>query len=57
MTFPDNYVIVGPRRSIQRQLGNAVAPEVAKVVMTSLMKQLGHLDASNEPDQSQLALV
>ena len=44
MTFPDNYQLTGDRRAVQRQLGNAVPVEFGKVVIRSLMEQLGHLE-------------
>lgn len=43
MTFPDDFVVTGDRRSFQRQLGNAVPVELAKVVVRSLLQQLGHV--------------
>lgn len=43
MTFPDDFVVVGDRRSFQRQLGNAVPVELGKVVVTALLEQLGHI--------------
>lgn len=48
MTFPDDYVVVGDRRSVQRQLGNAVPPELGRVVVHDLLGQLGHLELSEE---------
>lgn len=44
MTFPDEYVVVGDRRSVQRQLGNAVPPELGRVVIHDLLGQLGHVE-------------
>lgn len=44
MTFPDDFKLLGDRRSIQRQLGNAVPVELGKVVIRALLEQLGHLE-------------
>jgi DNA (cytosine-5)-methyltransferase 1 len=41
-TFPDEYVIVGPRREVQRQLGNAVPPRLAEALARSLLEQIHH---------------
>lgn len=39
-TFPDNYVIVGNRRSAQRQLGNAVPCALAELLGLEIQRQL-----------------
>jgi DNA (cytosine-5)-methyltransferase 1 len=56
MTFPDDYVLVGDRRSIQRQLGNAVPPLLAEVVIGALLEQLGHSEPELD-NVGQLALT
>jgi DNA (cytosine-5)-methyltransferase 1 len=56
MTFPDDYVLVGDRRSIQRQLGNAVPPLLAEVVIGSLLEQLGRAESPLD-SVGQLALA
>lgn len=48
MTFPDEYRIAGDRRSIQRQLGNAVPVELGKVVLRALLTQLGYLEPDDQ---------
>jgi len=35
-TFPDDYIVMGSRRSIQIQLGNAVPPLLAKIVAAQI---------------------
>lgn len=40
MTFPDEYQIRGSRRDIQRQLGNAVPPLIARVLGEAIREQL-----------------
>jgi len=37
-TFPDDYAIVGSRRSAQSQIGNAVPPQLAEIVARPLAK-------------------
>lgn len=52
MTFPDDFKLAGNRAEIQRQLGNAVPVKLGKVVLESLMHQLGYLPSpmpSEEP--------
>lgn len=39
-TFPDDYKICGPKREVQRQLGNAVPPKLAAAIATSLLEQI-----------------
>lgn len=43
MTFPDDFVVVGTRTDAQRQLGNAVPVQLGKIVVRTLLEQLGHL--------------
>ena len=44
-TFPDDFVWVGSKISVARQVGNAVPPELAKAVATSV-KTLLHESVS-----------
>jgi len=46
MTFPADYVVAGDRRMVQRQLGNAVPPELGRVMIAALLEQLGHVEPS-----------
>ena len=39
-TFPDDYNFYGSRRSIQKQIGNAVPPYLGKEVVDSLLRNL-----------------
>jgi DNA (cytosine-5)-methyltransferase 1 len=55
MTFPDDYKVVGNRAAVHRQLGNAVPVEFGRVVLRSLLEQLGHLDAHRQTPGGQLA--
>jgi hypothetical protein len=43
-TFPDNYKIEGPKREIQRQLGNAVPPKLAEGIASALLDQIAKGD-------------
>lgn len=48
MTFPDDFKLLGDRRAVQRQLGNAVPVELGKVVIRALLEQLGHLEPTDD---------
>lgn len=39
-TFPDDYCITGTRRSVQRQIGNAVPPLMGEIVGREIVTQL-----------------
>ena len=39
-TFPEDYIFIGSRRSIQRQIGNAVPSLLAKEMVNFLIKQV-----------------
>ena len=39
-TFPDNYVFVGPKTNVYKQIGNAVPCEMAKTIATAVVKYL-----------------
>lgn len=60
MTFPDDFAIVGDRTDAQRQLGNAVPVELGKIVIRTLLEQLGHVEQSTAApafdDQLELAV-
>lgn len=57
MTFPDDFHLVGTRADAQRQLGNAVPVELGKVVVQSLLTQLGHIEPNGESRVGQLGLA
>lgn len=46
MTLPDDFVVLGSRSDAQRQIGNAVPVDLAKVVIRSLLEQLGHITSA-----------
>jgi DNA (cytosine-5)-methyltransferase 1 len=39
-TFPDDYDIVGGRNTIIQQIGNAVPPQIARILALSILKQI-----------------
>jgi DNA (cytosine-5)-methyltransferase 1 len=39
-TFPDNYFIIGDRRAVQRQIGNAVPPLIGEIIGREIASQL-----------------
>lgn len=39
-TFPDEYVFCGPKREVQRQIGNAVPPALAREIAKGLLTQI-----------------
>jgi DNA (cytosine-5)-methyltransferase 1 len=41
-SFPDEFVFVGPKKDVARQIGNAVAPAMAKAVASALSECLDH---------------
>jgi DNA (cytosine-5)-methyltransferase 1 len=45
MTFPDDFVICGNRRSQQLQLGNAVPPLMGQALLNQLAAELDRLEA------------
>lgn len=45
MTFPDDFVVCGNRRSQQLQLGNAVPPLMGKALLDQMAAELDRLDA------------
>lgn len=57
MTFPDGYEFVGDRRSVQRQLGNAVPVGLGRVVLRSVAEQLGHAAGDEQLPDLRLALA
>lgn len=44
MTFPDEFQVCGSRREQQRQLGNAVPPQLGAVIATAISDHLQRLD-------------
>lgn len=49
MTFPDEFEVVGSRREQQLQLGNAVPPQLGRVVAESIGDELARLGAVGAP--------
>jgi len=47
-TFPDDFVFIGSKTAVARQIGNAVPPRLAKAVAASLVECLVGTDAPRE---------
>lgn len=43
-TFPDNYVFAGSKESVRKQIGMAVPPAGAKVIVQSILKTFAGID-------------
>lgn len=43
-TFPDNYEFIGSRESIRKQIGMAIPPQGAKVILEAILKTLAGID-------------
>lgn len=54
-TFEDDYVVVGSRRSVQLQVGNAVPPRLAEIVARPLAIAIGGRRGDYEPVEMDLA--
>ncbi len=39
-SFPDDFVFLGPKKDVARQIGNAVAPLLAKAVAEAVLASL-----------------
>lgn len=61
MTFPDGFRLQHSRRSIQRLIGNAVPPDLGKIVIRAVLEQLGHVEpldsGGRDFGSEQLAMV
>ena len=49
-SFPDDYVFVGPKRSVYTQIGNAVPPLLAKAIALSIKKMISEDRPSKHSD-------
>ncbi|MCW8932473.1 MAG: DNA cytosine methyltransferase [Gammaproteobacteria bacterium] len=48
-TFPDDFVFMGKKESVRRQIGMAVSPEMSKILFESILKTLAGIDYSSIP--------
>lgn len=45
-TFPDDFVFVGKKESVRRQIGMAVSPAMSKIIFEAVLKTLASIDYS-----------
>lgn len=43
-TFPDDYIFVGKKESVRRQIGMAVSPDMAKILFECILKTLSGIE-------------
>ncbi len=48
-TFPDDYVFIGGKESVRKQIGMAVPPLAAKTIIEAVMKTLHGVAYDNVP--------
>ena len=56
-SFPDTFAFVGPKKDVARQIGNAVAPGLAKAVAQALLATLGQTEGSPEHATERMAAI
>jgi len=50
-TFPDNFVFEGSKESVRKQIGMAVPPKAAQIIVESILKTLAGIEYNNvEPN-------
>ncbi|MCX6923519.1 MAG: DNA cytosine methyltransferase [Verrucomicrobia bacterium] len=55
-TFPDDFVFAGNREQCARQIGNAVPPEMARIIGNQIIKSLSGKTQSDRKSSIQLEL-
>lgn len=50
-SFPDEFIFLGPKKDVARQIGNAVAPLMAQAVATSVQRTLVASSSPKELDE------
>jgi DNA (cytosine-5)-methyltransferase 1 len=50
-TFPDSYEFIGGKESVRRQIGMAVPPEGAKVIVEAILKTFAGIEYDFEPSR------
>ncbi|WP_043934192.1 DNA cytosine methyltransferase [Bacillus sp. EB01] len=48
-TFPDDYEFIGGKESVRRQIGMAVPPDGAKVIVQAILKTFAGIEYETEP--------
>jgi len=48
-TFPDEFAFIGSKESVRRQIGMAVPPQAAKIIVTAVIKTLNGVTYNSVP--------
>lgn len=56
-TFPDSFIFYGPKESVRAQIGHAVPPEGAKIVLEAIVKSLVGIEYEHVPASMQDAVI
>ncbi len=48
-TFPDNFEFLGPKERVRRQIGMAVPPEVARIIIEAILKTFAGIEYDSVP--------
>jgi len=48
-TFPDDFIFIGKKESVRRQIGMAVSPHMSKILFESILKTFAGIDYDSIP--------